>query len=172
LPCHTSERYSPKGWRETSGCLAAVRRVIIWCFPRNAIPTWPPPPETASGPTMNSPLKPLYESRLHSLPPFTRGKVRDIYRVDDKHLLIVATDRISAFDVVLPDPIPGKGVLLTALSNFWFERLRGVVKNHLTGIDPVSVLADPRDHATVAGRAIVVDYLKPLPIEAVVRGYL
>jgi phosphoribosylaminoimidazole-succinocarboxamide synthase len=73
---------------------------------------------------------------------------------------------------VLPDPIPGKGVLLTALSNFWFERLRAVVPNHLTGIDPVSVLADPRDHAVVAGRAIVVDYLKPLPIEAVVRGYL
>src|SRR5690606_770714 len=101
------------------------------------------PQDIASGSTMNVPLKPLYESRLHGLPPLTRGKVRDIYRVDDKHLLIVATDRISAFDVVLPDPIPGKGVLLTALSNFWFDRLRHVVPNHLTGIDPVSVLADP-----------------------------
>ncbi|HEX6994085.1 MAG TPA: phosphoribosylaminoimidazolesuccinocarboxamide synthase [Gammaproteobacteria bacterium] len=121
---------------------------------------------------MNVPLKPLFESRLHGLPPLTRGKVRDIYRVDDKHLLIVATDRISAFDVVLPDPIPGKGVLLTALSNFWFDKLKHVVPNHLTGIDPVTVLADPRDHAIVAGRAVVVDYLKPLPIEAVVRGYL
>ena len=121
---------------------------------------------------MKAPLETLSESRLHSLPPFTRGKVRDIYRVDDKHLLIVATDRISVFDVVLPDPIPGKGVLLTTLSNFWFERLSHVVPNHLTGIEPASMLADPRDHAVVAGRSVIVDYLKPLPIEAVVRGYL
>lgn len=121
---------------------------------------------------MNSSLNPLYESRLHGLPPPSRGKVRDIYRIDDERLLIVATDRISAFDVVLPDPIPGKGVLLTALSNFWFERLRHVVPNHLTGADPVSVLSDPRDHGIVEGRAVVVRYLKALPIEAVVRGYL
>lgn len=121
---------------------------------------------------MNPPPKPLFESRLHGLPALTRGKVRDIYRVDGEHLLIVATDRISAFDVVLPDPIPGKGVVLTTLSNFWFERLREVVPNHLTGIDPVSVLADPRDHGIVAGRSVVVKFLKPLPIEAVVRGYL
>src|SRR5690606_31267683 len=77
-----------------------------------------------------------------------------------------------AFDVVLPDPIPGKGILLTALSNFWFDRLRHVVPNHLTAIDPASVLPDPRDHAAVAGRAGVVRYLKPLPLEAIVRGYL
>lgn len=121
---------------------------------------------------MSLPLKPLFESQLHSLPPPTRGKVRDIYRVDEQHLLIVATDRISAFDVVLPDPIPGKGILLTALSNFWFERLRHVVPNHLTGIDPASVLADRHDHDIVAGRSVVVQYLQPLPIEAVVRGYL
>ena len=100
----------------------------------------------------------LFESRLHGLQLVARGKVRDIYRVDSEHLLIIATDRMSAFDVVLPDPIPGKGVLLTAMSNFWFERLSHVVDNHLTGIDPVSVLSDPRDHAMVADRAVVVRY--------------
>jgi phosphoribosylaminoimidazole-succinocarboxamide synthase len=121
---------------------------------------------------MNESPKPLYESRLHGLQLLGRGKVRDIYRVDSEHLLIIATDRLSAFDVVLPDPIPGKGVLLTAISNFWFDRLRHVVPNHLTGIDPVSVLSDPRDHAMVADRAVVVRYFKPLAIEAVVRGYL
>lgn len=121
---------------------------------------------------MNAPLKPLFESRLHGLLPPSRGKVRDIYRIDEQRLLIVATDRISAFDVVLPDPIPGKGVLLTALSNFWFERLEHVIPNHLTGIDPISVLTDPRDHGVVEGRGVVVQRLKPLPIEAVVRGYL
>ena len=114
----------------------------------------------------------LFESSLHSLELIARGKVRDIYRVDAKRLLILATDRISAFDVVLPDPIPGKGVVLTAISNFWFERLSGVIPNHLTGIDPVEVIADPRDHAVVAKRAVVVHDLKPVPIEAVVRGYL
>ena len=80
-----------------------------------------------------------------------RGKVRDIYRVDAKRLLIVATDRISAFDVVLPDPIPGKGIVLTAISNFWFEKLEGVITNHLTGTDPPSVLADAGDRATRQG---------------------
>ncbi|MBN1239836.1 MAG: phosphoribosylaminoimidazolesuccinocarboxamide synthase [Gammaproteobacteria bacterium] len=114
----------------------------------------------------------LFESRLHGLQLLARGKVRDIYRVDSDHLLIIATDRISAFDVVLPDPIPGKGVLLTSMSNFWFGRLHHVVENHLTGTDPLSVLSDPRDHAMVADRAVVVRYFKPLPIEAVVRGYL
>ena len=112
------------------------------------------------------------ESNLKSLDLIARGKVRDIYRVDDDHLLIVASDRISAFDVVLPDPVPGKGVALTAISNFWFERLGHVVPNHLTAIDPVSVLPDPRDHTIVEGRSIVVKNLNPLPMEAVVRGYL
>jgi phosphoribosylaminoimidazole-succinocarboxamide synthase len=114
----------------------------------------------------------LFESNLASLQLVTRGKVRDIYRVDEKRLLILATDRISAFDVILPDAIPGKGVVLTAISNFWFKRLESVVPNHLTGIDPAEVLADPRDHAVVKNRAVVVRDLKPLPIEAVVRGYL
>ena len=114
----------------------------------------------------------LFESNLHSLPLIARGKVRDIYRVDGERLLIVASDRMSAFDVVLPDPIPGKGVVLTAISNFWFRRLEGVIANHLTGTDPVEVLADRRDHPVVKDRAIVVHDLKALPIEAVVRGYL
>ncbi len=114
----------------------------------------------------------LFESNLKSLALIARGKVRDIYRVDAKRLLILATDRMSAFDVVLPDPIPGKGVVLTAISNFWFAKLADVLPNHLTGMDPVSVLADPRDHVAVKGRAVVVHDLKALPIEAVVRGYL
>lgn len=121
---------------------------------------------------MTSPVQALFESNLHSLELIGRGKVRDIYRVDAQRLLILATDRISAFDVVLPDPIPGKGIVLTSISNFWFDRLSAVVKNHLTGIDPREVLTDPRDDAVVKGRAVVVHDLKPLPVEAVVRGYL
>ena len=113
----------------------------------------------------------LFESSIKSLPLIARGKVRDIYAIDDEKMLIVTTDRLSAFDVILPDPIPGKGKVLTAVSNFWFGRLAGVSPNHLTGIAPESVVAaDERDQ--VEGRAIVVRRLKPLPIEAVVRGYL
>ncbi len=114
----------------------------------------------------------LFESNLESLQLAARGKVRDIYTVDAERLLIVATDRLSAFDVVLPDPIPGKGVVLTSISNFWFKKLESVVPNHLTGIAPEDVLAEPRDHAAIKHRAVVVRKLKPLPIEAVVRGYL
>jgi phosphoribosylaminoimidazole-succinocarboxamide synthase len=117
-------------------------------------------------------LDSLFESNLASLPLVARGKVRDIYRVDADRLLIVATDRLSAFDVILPDPIPGKGIVLTAISNFWFKKLESVLPNHLTGIDPQSVLADERDHAVVKDRAVVVHKLEPVPIEAVVRGYL
>ena len=116
--------------------------------------------------------EPLFESRLAGLERLHRGKVRDIYRVDAEHLLIVASDRLSAFDVVLPDPIPGKGAVLTAVADFWFARLGGIVANHLTGIDPASVLDDPADRATVRGRAVVVRRARPLPVEAVVRGYL
>lgn len=112
------------------------------------------------------------ESNLSGLELIARGKVRDIYRVDDDHLLIVASDRISAFDVVLPDPIPGKGIALTKISNFWFERLNDVVPNHLTGIDPSDVLPDPQDQAVAKDRSVVVKSLNPLPIESVVRGYL
>ena len=114
----------------------------------------------------------LYESHLTSLPLIQRGKVRDIYEVDDKHLLIVTTDRISAFDVILSDPIPGKGAVLTALSNFWFARVEGVIRNHLSKLTLAEVLPDAAERATVEGRAIVVDKLRPLPVEAIVRGYI
>jgi phosphoribosylaminoimidazole-succinocarboxamide synthase len=113
----------------------------------------------------------LFESKLSSLKFLHRGKVRDIYAVDDDKLLVIQTDRLSAFDVVLPDPIPGKGTVLTALSNFWFAKLAHVIPHHLTGIAPESVVAlSERDQ--VAGRAMVVRKFKPLMIEAVVRGYL
>jgi phosphoribosylaminoimidazole-succinocarboxamide synthase len=114
----------------------------------------------------------LYESRLTALTRLSQGKVRDIYAVDDHHLLIITTDRLSAFDVVLPDPIPGKGEVLTQLSNFWFGRTAGIVRNHLVNLPLESVIPDPVERATVASRATVVRRLKPLPIEAVVRGYL
>ena len=114
----------------------------------------------------------LFESSLNSVPLIARGKVRDLYAVGDDHLLMVATDRLSAFDVVLPDPIPGKGAMLTALSNFWFARFRDRVPNHLSNLRLEDVLADPAERAQVAGRAVIVRKLKPLMVEAVVRGYL
>ena len=117
-------------------------------------------------------LDTLFESTLTSLPLVARGKVRDIYGVGDDHLLIVTTDRLSAFDVVLPDPVPGKGAVLTAVSNFWFERTRNIVPNHLAALPLGEVLPDPQERAQVEGRAIVVRKLKALPVEAVVRGYL
>ncbi len=113
----------------------------------------------------------LFESSIHSLPLINRGKVRDIYAVGDDKMLIVTTDRLSAFDVILPDPIPGKGEVLTALANFWFAKLAHIIPNQLTGIDPESVV-QPGEREQVRGRAIVVKRLEPLPIEAVVRGYL
>ena len=114
---------------------------------------------------------PLFETSLKSLKFLHRGKVRDLYAVGDDKLLIVQSDRLSAFDVVLPTPIPGKGRVLTELSFFWFDRLRHIVPNHLTGIAPESVVAaNERDQ--VAGRAMVVRKLRPLLIEAVVRGYI
>jgi phosphoribosylaminoimidazole-succinocarboxamide synthase len=114
---------------------------------------------------------PLLQSNLKSLPFLHRGKVRDIYAVGDDQLLIVQSDRLSAFDVILPTPIPGKGEVLTELSNFWFEKLKDVVPNHLTGIDPSSVVA-PDERSQIEGRAMVVRKLTPLLVEAVVRGYL
>ncbi|ANQ86040.1 phosphoribosylaminoimidazole-succinocarboxamide synthase [Azoarcus olearius] len=114
---------------------------------------------------------PLFESTIKSLPLLGRGKVRDIYAVDADKLLIVTSDRLSAFDVILPNPIPDKGRVLTAMANFWFAKLGHIVPNQLTGIDPESVVAaDEREQ--VKGRALVVKRLKPLPIEAVVRGYV
>ncbi len=114
----------------------------------------------------------LHESNLTSLPLLHRGKVRDIYGVDDEHLLIVQTDRLSAFDVILSDPIPGKGAVLTTLSNFWFNKLGHVIPNHLSGIAPESVVKTDAERTQVKGRAFVVKRLQPLPIEAIVRGYL
>jgi phosphoribosylaminoimidazole-succinocarboxamide synthase len=113
----------------------------------------------------------LYESSLKSLPRLGKGKVRDIYGVGNDKMLIVASDRLSAFDVVLPDPIPDKGRVLNEMANFWFERLGHVIANQLTGIDPESVVAD-NEKSQVRGRSVVVKKLKPLPIEAVVRGYI
>jgi phosphoribosylaminoimidazole-succinocarboxamide synthase len=114
----------------------------------------------------------LYESSLKSLPRLARGKVRDIYGVGDDKMLIVVSDRLSAFDVVLPDPIPYKGRVLNEMANFWFGRLGHIVPNQLTGIDPQTVVQGEDERAQVKGRSIVVKKLKPLPIEAVVRGYL
>ncbi len=114
----------------------------------------------------------LHESNLTSLKFLHRGKVRDLYEVDADHLLIVQTDRLSAFDVILPTPIPGKGEVLTAVSNFWFKKLAHVIPNHLSGIDPESVVKTEAEKAQVRGRAFVTKKLKPLPIEAIVRGYL
>ncbi|MBA3902913.1 MAG: phosphoribosylaminoimidazolesuccinocarboxamide synthase [Rhodocyclaceae bacterium] len=114
----------------------------------------------------------VYETRIASLPLLARGKVRDIYAVGDRQMLIVTTDRLSAFDVILPDPIPDKGRVLTAVSSFWFERLAHIVPNHLTGIDPESVVKGEDERTQVRGRSVVVKRLKPLPIEAVVRGYI
>jgi phosphoribosylaminoimidazole-succinocarboxamide synthase len=113
----------------------------------------------------------LFESSIKSLPFLHRGKVRDLYAVGDDKLLVIQSDRLSAFDVVLPSPVPGKGKVLTALSLFWFEKLGHVIPNHLTGVDPESVVA-PAERDQVAGRAMVVRRLKPLPIEAIARGYI
>jgi phosphoribosylaminoimidazole-succinocarboxamide synthase len=114
----------------------------------------------------------LHESNLTSLKFLHRGKVRDLYEVDADHLLIVQTDRLSAFDVILPTPIPGKGEVLTAVSNFWFKKLGNVIPNHLSGIDPESVVKTEAERAQVRDRSFVTKKLKPLPIEAIVRGYL
>jgi phosphoribosylaminoimidazole-succinocarboxamide synthase len=113
----------------------------------------------------------VFETSIRSLPLVGRGKVRDIYAVGDDRLLVVTTDRLSAFDVVLPTPIPEKGRILTELSNFWFAKFAGLVPNQLTGIDPESVVA-PGEREQVRGRSLVVKKLQPLPVEAVVRGYL
>ena len=115
--------------------------------------------------------QPLLQSSISSLPLISQGKVRDIYDLGE-HLLLVASDRLSAFDVVLPTPIAGKGAVLTQIANFWFEKLGHVVPNHLTGIAPESVVEDAAEKAQLKQRAIVARKLKPLPIEAIVRGYL
>ena len=119
-----------------------------------------------------TPQPAVFETNLKGLTQIHRGKVRDIYAVDDDHMLIVATDRLSAFDVVLPDPIPGKGCVLNEISGFWFARTSHLVPNHLSGRSIASVVRDPADQALLNGRAVIVKRLRALPIEAVVRGYL
>lgn len=115
---------------------------------------------------------PLLQAQLPGLRLHHRGKVRDVYALDENHLLMVASDRLSAFDVVLPDPIPGKGELLTQLSNFWFAKTANLAPNHLTGIDPASVLPAGVDAEVYRNRSVVTRKLRPLPLEAIVRGYL
>ena len=114
----------------------------------------------------------LYQSDIPSLTSLGRGKVRDLYAVDDDHLLIVTTDRLSAYDVVLPDPVPGKGEILTGISNFWFAMMESLIPNHLTDLKIESIVADATLASQLRSRSIIVKRLEPLPIEAVVRGYL
>ena len=109
---------------------------------------------------------------LSMLPLIHQGKVRDCFALDDEHMLIVASDRLSAFDVVLPDPLPGKGALLTKISNFWFDQTRDIIDNHMTGVTISDVFADPALVALLEPRSVIVRRLEPLPVEAIVRGYL
>ena len=114
----------------------------------------------------------LFETSIPELPLIGRGKVRDIYSVDDDHLLLVTTDRLSAYDVVMPDPVPGKGEVLTRISLFWFRMMSDIIDNQLTDLTVADVVKDPELQEQLKNRALVVKRLKPLPIEAVVRGYL
>ena len=114
----------------------------------------------------------LFESSVPELPLLGRGKVRDIYGDDDDHLLIVTSDRLSAYDVVLPDPVPGKGKVLTRISLFWFRMMADIIDNQLTDLGVDDVVKDPESRAQLRGRSLVVKRLHPLPVEAVVRGYL
>ena len=114
----------------------------------------------------------LHESKLSELDLIKRGKVRDIYEVDQDLMLIVTSDRLSAFDVVLPQPIPGKGEVLTRLSNFWFERTRDIIPNHLSDVTLDQVVTNPEERVPLGERALVVRKLEPLPLEAIVRGYI
>jgi phosphoribosylaminoimidazole-succinocarboxamide synthase len=114
----------------------------------------------------------LYQSELPSLTLIARGKVRDIYAIDDEYMLIVTTDRLSAFDVILPNPIPNKGRVLTSISNFWFKKMQHVMPNHIVDIPLEQIIPNVEERAPIKGRAIVVKRLNPLPVEAIVRGYL
>ena len=114
----------------------------------------------------------LHTSNIRSLPLLHQGKVRDIYDIDEQHMLIITTDRISAFDVIMPTPIPGKGIILNELTRFWLKRLEHIIPNHLSDLSLVQVLPVEAEREQVAGHAMIVNKLKPLPIEAIVRGYL
>lgn len=116
--------------------------------------------------------KPVYETKLTHLPLIAKGKVRDIYDVDEKHMLIITTDRLSAFDVVLPDPVPNKGIVLTQVSNFWFDKLSHIIPNHISALTLNDLKLSSEEREMLEGRSIIVKKLKPLPIEAIVRGYI
>jgi len=148
-------------------CLPAAARYVT-SLPQ---PFFPNPGNTRMT-AVDPSSPPMHESRLAGLKRIHQGKVRDIYDVDERHMLIVTTDRLSAFDVVLPDPIPGKGQVLTRISNFWFDRTRHIVPNHLADYPLEQAVPGAAERALIADRAIVVRKLKALPVEAVVRGYL
>ncbi len=114
----------------------------------------------------------VFETNLKHLKLITRGKVRDIYDVDEKHLLIVTTDRLSAFDVVLPEPIPNKGIVLTQVSNFWFDKLSHIVPNHFSELSLSDLRLSKEERELLKGRSVIVKKMKPLPVEAIVRGYI
>ena len=114
----------------------------------------------------------VFETNLKKLPLITRGKVRDIYDVDDQHMLIVTTDRLSAFDVVLPDPVPNKGIVLTQVSNFWFDKLSHIAPNHFSDLTLKDLKISKDEYKILEGRSVIVKKLKPLPVEAIVRGYI
>jgi phosphoribosylaminoimidazole-succinocarboxamide synthase len=126
----------------------------------------------AAGKIMAAAQPVVFETHLKSLPLVHRGKVRDIYDAGPEHLLIVTSDRLSAFDVVLPDPIPGKGAVLNGISRFWFEKTAHIIPNQLTDLAIEDVIKDPADQALLRGRAVIVKKLRALPVEAVARGYL
>ena len=115
---------------------------------------------------------PVFETNLKYLPLIAKGKVRDIYEVDDKNMLIVTTDRLSAFDVILPDPIPNKGIVLTQVSNFWFDKLSHIVTNHFSDLTLEDLKLTKEERVMLKGRSVIVKKLTPLPIEAIVRGYI
>jgi phosphoribosylaminoimidazole-succinocarboxamide synthase len=119
-----------------------------------------------------SPTQPLFESRLKNLTKLHQGKVRDLYEIDADHMLIVTTDRLSAFDVIMQEPIPHKGEVLTQISLFWFARTRHIIANHLSDLRIEDIVADPLERQQLAGRAMIVKRLRALPLEAVIRGYL
>lgn len=116
--------------------------------------------------------KPVFETNLKKLPLITRGKVRDIYDVDNQHMLIVTTDRLSAFDVVLPTPVPNKGIVLTQVSNFWFDKLSHIIPNHFSDLTLNDLKVSKEERQTLKGRSVIVKKFKPLPVEAIVRGYI
>ena len=115
---------------------------------------------------------PVFETNLAHLPLIAKGKVRDIYEVDDQHMLIITTDRLSAFDVVLPDPVPNKGIVLTQVSNFWFNKLAHIIPNHFSDLTLDDLKLSSSERAMLEGRSVIVKKLKPLPVEAIVRGYI